>query len=38
VRTFSEDYASQKGVEIQIEIEDSLPQLLADEKLLKSFL
>jgi signal transduction histidine kinase len=28
------DYALQKGVEIEIEIEDSLPQLMADEKLM----
>jgi len=35
VRAFSEDYASQKGVEIRLEIEDSLPQLMADEKLIE---
>jgi signal transduction histidine kinase len=28
------DYALQKGVEIEFEIEDSLPQLMADEKLM----
>ena len=31
--TVFRDYASQKGVEIHFEIEDSLPQLMADEKL-----
>jgi signal transduction histidine kinase len=35
VRTFSEDYGSQKGVGIEFEIEDSLPQLMADEKLIE---
>ncbi len=35
VRAFSEDYASQKGVEIRLEIEESLPQLMADEKLIE---
>lgn len=31
---FFQDYASQKGVYIQFEIEDPLPQLMADEKLI----
>jgi signal transduction histidine kinase len=35
VRPFSEDYASQKGVEIRFEIEESLPHLMADEKLIE---
>jgi two-component sensor histidine kinase len=35
VRAFSEDYASQKGVGIEFQIEDSLPQLMADEKLIE---
>ena len=35
VRTFSEDYAAQKGVEIRFDIEGSLPHLMADEKLIE---
>ena len=35
VRAFSEDYASQKDVGIEFEIEDSIPQLMADEKLIE---
>jgi two-component sensor histidine kinase len=35
VRAFSGDYGSQKGVGIEFEIEDSLPQLVADEKLIE---
>jgi signal transduction histidine kinase len=31
---FFQDYASQKGVDIRFEIEDPLPQLMADEKLI----
>jgi signal transduction histidine kinase len=31
---FSQDYASQKGVGIEFQIEDPLPQLMADEKLI----
>ncbi len=31
---FSQDYASRKGVGIQFQIEDPLPQLMADEKLI----
>jgi signal transduction histidine kinase len=34
LRAFSEEYASQKGVELRFDVEESLPQLLADEKLL----
>lgn len=34
VRAFSQEYATQKGVAIQFEIEDLLPQLMADEKLI----
>jgi two-component sensor histidine kinase len=31
---FFQDYASEKGVDIRFEIEDPLPQLMADEKLI----
>jgi signal transduction histidine kinase len=34
LNTFFQDYASQKGVDIRFEIEDPLPQLMADEKLI----
>jgi signal transduction histidine kinase len=34
VSAFSQEYATQKGVSMEFEIEESLPQLMADEKLI----